>query len=683
MFLFTYTAAVLAFLCVGTAAFVFLKKRDSRLAIYFCWYLIGLAVWVGGNAATDLTTTDFTARLWSGICLIGGAFFISAYLTFAEYFIDEKPLSFLKKICFFGPTIVFSTIAFTPFYVQEVYITYTEPTGMSLGSINYAVLVFTVGSMLYALWRLINSYHKTHHTKQKQAFYLATGFSFLMIGASVFTIILPFTGEFRFFTLGPQFSLFTILLTAYAIFKHQLLDIKVVIQRGLIFTLLLTTIVSSYITILFLILATVETTTTLPYLISGAITTIIGIMAVPLIEKKLRRWTDKIFFKDKYIFSEAMAELGTIVSKFDRLDELTDNAAIAIKRILRTDTVYFSLTGEYTHFSIQQPWIKSDSTASLRQPLITIEQPSQSDESGVLHVPLVLEGEYIGVMTLGKKLSGDDYSSEDIHLMNTFSRYMSVALKKALLYQTVLDYSENLTKKVEERTKEIKTLQENQAQLMLNISHELQTPLTIIKGELGMMQNKIGDTTVFEKSVDRISTFIRALLRLAKIEAAGENTPKQLIDITALTREVVEYVTVMAEAEKITLTANIEENITTLGNREQLEQLITNLLSNAIKYIANNRRIILTAKRVDNQIQLTVEDSGIGISPENLPHLFKRFNRFAGTTKDGTGLGLALCDTIAKNHGGTITVQSELGRGTTVTVTLKSSTETKTEVTQK
>jgi DNA-binding protein YbaB len=159
-----------------------------------------------------------------------------------------------------------------------------------------------------------------------------------------------------------------------------------------------------------------------------------------------------------------------------------------------------------------------------------------------------------------------------------------------------------------------------------------------------------------EKSVERVSTFIRALLRLAKLETGIERVAHTQVDFSALAAEVVEYVTVLAQAERITLTADIAPGIMVQGDREQLEQLITNLLSNAIKYIANERRIAVSVTAQDDKV---LERAGLTCNKNAIPNDPRspfvtsglRFGTSAGTTrgfkeKEFEQIGNMICDVL-------------------------------------
>jgi signal transduction histidine kinase len=136
--------------------------------------------------------------------------------------------------------------------------------------------------------------------------------------------------------------------------------------------------------------------------------------------------------------------------------------------------------------------------------------------------------------------------------------------------------------------------------------------------------------------------------------------------------EQIEYFVVIATAQKIKIIPDIVAGVYINGEKQGLQDLVANLVSNSVKYISNKREISIGLHARGNIAVLTVEDTGLGIPKEDMPNLFQRFYRpHMEGRPDGTGLGLAICNKIVQIHGGKIAIESELGKGTKVTVELK------------
>ncbi len=653
-FVFTYTAAFLTLLLCALAVFLFFKKRTSILAAYLRYLLLADALWIGSNAAADISSTPPTLIFWGGMAFIGGCLFVSFFLSFLDVFIYQKHPSIAHLIAYFTPTIFFALFAFSHYSIAGTIFPQDAPAQVIPGFLYNLFPLFLFGSIIYGTIRLKKHYPTSSRRKKKQIIYISLGFLAVITGGLFFNVILPLFGEFRFGSVGPQMSIIMFALTVYAIFKHKLLDIKIVLQLGIIYTITTICIIAFYLFTLFITLLLFQNTkhTTL-YFSSSLITTLIGIWSVPTIERYLRTWTDHIFFKDKYDFPQAMQTLSEITRRYLHATDITDHLKEKIQKILKVRFVFFDLPQTYG--------VEITPHSYSKQPAMTI--------------PITAEGGHIGTMLIGPKLSGDEFTSDDIQLLKTISHSVGLALEKAKLYAQLIDYSKNLEKKVIERTQELKGLQEQQAQMMIDISHELQTPLTIMKGELTMLRSKrVPSSTLvtFEKTIDRISRFISTLLKIAKLEADIDREPHELVNLSSILHDQIEYIQVLCEQQDITLATTIEPNIFVHGHHDQIGEVIINIMSNAVKYIANTRHITVTLYKEKNQAILTIADTGIGIPEDMIPHLFQRFYRSSGQvqTISGTGLGLALCEKIITAHQGTIDIASTLHVGTTVTIRL-------------
>lgn len=248
-------------------------------------------------------------------------------------------------------------------------------------------------------------------------------------------------------------------------------------------------------------------------------------------------------------------------------------------------------------------------------------------------------------------------------------------LDKGRLYEKVEDYNAHLERLVLERTLEIKKLQEDQKQAMIDISHNLQTPLAVINDEIGLLSDlpihaeKIKNV---KRSIHQVSQFIRQLLHLAKLDHSAFRIEFSVVDLSSLLNEQIEYFEVMAGEKNVRIISSIKKKILIMGNKRLLQELLTNLISNAIKYRRKNlseSTITIALSVNQDEASLVVTDNGIGIAKEELPDIFTRFYR--GSRKQnasGTGLGLAICKKIVEKHSGTISAESVVGKQTSFRV---------------
>ncbi len=214
-----------------------------------------------------------------------------------------------------------------------------------------------------------------------------------------------------------------------------------------------------------------------------------------------------------------------------------------------------------------------------------------------------------------------------------------------------------------------------------SVSHELRTPLTSIKAYTETilsspdMSREMEEEClhVIEKETERLTTLIESILEISSIEAGTFKIVREDVNIREVFNRVLSALKPLAQKNKIELLCDIPEKLGTLqGDEIKIESVITNLVNNAIKFTPENGRVSVSARCREDELFFYVSDTGVGIPKESLPKIFDRFYRVyrEGEQVQGTGLGLAIVKEIVQMHGGRIEVESEVGRGTTLTVVL-------------
>lgn len=217
-------------------------------------------------------------------------------------------------------------------------------------------------------------------------------------------------------------------------------------------------------------------------------------------------------------------------------------------------------------------------------------------------------------------------------------------------------------------------------QFSADASHELQTPLTILKGEIEVALRSARSPEEYQRvlrssleEVDRLSHLVEGLLLLARADVGVLRMDLRPLQLKEFLEEVGEQVGRLAEDQNISLSYGSLESVAIHGDREHLKRLLLNLLDNAIKYTPAGGRVTLSLRCDGNRAWLGISDTGIGLTKDEQEHIFHRFYRAAeARTQRGGGAGLGLCiaQSIAEAHGGRILVESAPGRGSTFTVVL-------------
>ncbi len=224
----------------------------------------------------------------------------------------------------------------------------------------------------------------------------------------------------------------------------------------------------------------------------------------------------------------------------------------------------------------------------------------------------------------------------------------------------------------------LETLFQAQQRLVADVSHDLRTPLTTIQGNVDLLRRGAADDPTLRNEAlraiadetARMRRMVSDLLLLAQADA-GLKLQRQPVELDTLLLEVYRQAQVMA-GDRLTVHLGAEDQALVLGDNDRLRQLLLNLVDNALKYTPAGGEVTLTLRRRDGWVQVIVEDTGIGISPEDLPHIFERHYRAdrSRSRSGGHGLGLAIAQWIAQAHDGRIEVTSELGKGSRFTVWL-------------
>ena len=239
-------------------------------------------------------------------------------------------------------------------------------------------------------------------------------------------------------------------------------------------------------------------------------------------------------------------------------------------------------------------------------------------------------------------------------------------------YRELEPFMETIRKQHEDIVKSSQMRQEFTA----NVSHELKTPLTAISGyaELIAAGMTTGDDTIrfageISKSSNRLLTLINDILRLSELDASTE-VPMEEIDLYELAEKCVNMLQINAEKQNVTLMLTGKPT-KMQANREMMEELLYNLVSNAIRYNRPYGNVVVSVSREDDHVNLTVEDTGIGISQADQERVFERFYRVdksRSKSTGGTGLGLAIVKHVVQCHGARLNMKSQLGSGTRIEI---------------
>jgi signal transduction histidine kinase len=287
-------------------------------------------------------------------------------------------------------------------------------------------------------------------------------------------------------------------------------------------------------------------------------------------------------------------------------------------------------------------------------------------------VPVTEDGEVGALIALEARDPGHRWPPDAIRLAEAMASEMGRARHTARLFARERAMVERL-----------RELDQAKTDFVSSVSHELRTPLTSIRGYVEMLRDgdagqldpgQVRMLGVVERNTDRLLALIEDLLTLSRIESGAFRTTLADIDLAALLRSCAEVVEVQARAGQVALVVDVDPDLPGVrGDGHQLERVVLNLLTNAIKFSPPGSTATLRAVRQGEEARIDVIDEGMGIPEAEQARLFSRFFRSSTAQEKavpGTGLGLVIAKAAVDNHGGSITVDSAPGRGTTFTVVL-------------
>jgi signal transduction histidine kinase len=217
----------------------------------------------------------------------------------------------------------------------------------------------------------------------------------------------------------------------------------------------------------------------------------------------------------------------------------------------------------------------------------------------------------------------------------------------------------------------IQSLLKSMKEINDNIAHDLRSPLARIRGiaEMSLLKEKSIDTyremaasTIEE--CDTLIGMINTMLEITEAEAGVNGVEAEEFELTALIQEACELFRPIAEEKKINLKTDLPESLTMISDRKKMQRIVTNLLENAIKYTPKGGKVAVSAAARNGEVRIKFEDTGMGISENDLPHIFERFYRCdRSRSQGGVGLGLSLVKAYTESINGTVHVESTLNQG--------------------
>jgi signal transduction histidine kinase len=708
MELFYAISAFVNALTSGLLAFWVYFSRKETVGKVFAFFSFSITFWSIAYIFWPVAETMNEALISFRFLHIGAVFVSVAYLHFVSVWLDIYHKT--KKIIFTGYAIaiVFIPFIFTDYFIKEMIPKFSMKFWAVPGFLYHFYLLFFFSYALYSFFILSVAYKKSTNIKKKQIKYVLFGLIIGYLGAS--------TNYFLWYNINiPPFGNILvsvyIIMTAYAIVKHQLMDIKFVIRRSTVHVL------SFSITILLALLLRYLLIFIFPHLslqhnfIRDILVLVFSLYIFPIVSNRSYKFANKYFFTSLYNPQEVIAEMSDKLRTTLSLKTIFQNIAKSLMRVFRAKAfAVLIFNEEKKEFSVAySKGFYFDKNENLefhkrfdkyfiaKAKTIAVDHLKEEHyheyknsidffikNKVELITPLSIKKKILGYILFGSKESGDMYNEDDLKVLDVVGAQAAAAIDNSLLYEEVRNFNLKLEKEVDKATKDLKKanlqlkkLDEAKSDFISIASHQLRTPLTVIKGYISMilegsfgnLDDKISETLskVYESN-ERLINLVEDLLNISRIESGRLQYVFEKNDLKEVADSVFLELNNSALKKGLKLIYDFEDKkmYRVKIDAEKLRQVVMNLIDNAIKYTfkakGNKGEIKIFLKAEKKNIIFCVEDNGLGISKEDMGNLFKKFSRGKGmfiVHTNGTGLGLYVAKQIVEAHSGKIWAESE------------------------
>ncbi len=664
----------------------YLKGAVPNIRIVLNFYLIGILGWTSGI----LINLHFQNLLIERFIFAFPVIILTSHFVFLEIFPKGVlPRKIINYILLFLP-VFFLVISFIPNTLfTKIEITGQGYTILDQGPLSTLYTLFITLYAIYPIFSLAKRFRKeTRQLIKQQMRYLLLAYSLFFIAGILSNLILPYVFNFYFLNgIGPVFSILVVTFIICAIVFYHLFDMQAALRLGAIYTSLFTIITCSFIFSIGLI------NKIMPGYLGFIIPSLLITSCFIPLKNFIENITDKFFFRRRYKFEAVAGEITHLFATTINIDHLLTDLINKISECLKTERAAIIIFKENNPFSEQiiigsklekefspqnalieyfqhihkteeinfphkkEILIAENLAASVNNSRVSSLKKDEAlslicelkNLNFELAAPIFASKDILGVLLLGKKKSEEVFFSQDIRLIELIIHEAAISIENARAFRNILQ------------------LDETKSEFISVVSHQLRTPLSIVKWNTELIlentYGKIGNKKVkqiiissyegLEKLNEGLNNLLAALeivedkvfLNLTKFDFI-ENVFKESI---AKYRE-------KAKRKKVLL--KIENAISTLlieADRSKLKTALEILISNAITYTKPGGVVTISIQLTENNLLLNIEDEGIGISPENREAIFNRFFRGEEARKispDGLGISLFIAKAfVEKNNG--------------------------------
>jgi two-component system NtrC family sensor kinase len=690
-------SSLLTSLTTGTLGFfVYFRNRQLRLYYLFFLYSLSIALWSLFVTFQVVTNVKSIAYLSATLLNVAATFIPVFFLHFLKEFFNDPPDSWSKRILPWvnGVALVLSFLGISGFLVGDVVPRHGLTFLMVPNPSYVCLIVFFIACVACGLIRLVIGFRNATGIRRNQIKYLLFGSIIGYTGGLNNFLIIYDIDIFPLNPFGNYAIALYVMATAYAIAQYRLLDINVIFRQSLIYaSLLLMLLIPCYVLVIW---GQKTTFGSFNYTFSAFILVLFIVVGFlfPKVRFRTEEALERVLFKKRVDYRDTLLRSSRDMVSIVDIKALSENLVRTVGRSLAIEKVSLLLSNEaggsyHLEASVGLDLEETDRVLLAKEgPLVKLLQrrsePIVREElewipmgpetfqtiqtmatlGAEISLPIVSKGKLIGILNLGHKDDKTLYSNEDLELLSTLANQAAIALENARLYENLKQSQDTLR-----RADRLSSL----GLLTAGLAHEIRNPLVAIRTFTQLLPERYEDAEFREgfqglalKEVDRICGLINDLLSFAR-PSKPNVVPENVNDVVDNIARILET---QAKEKNVIISRDFGDNLPKVWiDREQMKQVFMNLILNAIQAMKEGGSINIATRSVSRNgtqpsgdfVQIEVRDTGVGIPEENLQHIFDPFF----TSKDeGSGLGLAVSHQIVQEHGGFVTVESHVGKGT-------------------
>ncbi len=707
--------AAISIINVATTFLIFIVglltfyRRDSKSTLYFSYLSFAIAPWLLLQYLAQIITYP-TASLW----LIRASYVFSNtlvmfFVLFMQAYASDKLSSAHIRLdrILVGIAITISCFDLTPLSVQKVT---ANLSGISsqVGPFYTIKLLFLFLCLLYGVGLFVRNIQKSTSAERQRSYILGFAIIQAIVVAGITTTI--FTSSAVSQLAIPLTLLVMVVMIGFAILRHRLFDIRLIVARSVAYALTVLVAVLLYGFLAFGIVARLifkDRQLGLGQQIVFSILTVVLVFTFPVLQRFFNKITNKLFYRDAYDTQKFLDQFNrNLVSTYD-LEKLLQSAALMLEENLKSTFCTFVIMDDAKATRIvsadrRKPFDDTrlehlrDVLDTERRLLVVTDELNEAQRhvkdslladkvAVVAKLAATPSSVEVGYLLLGGKKSGDPYTTQDVDVVNIVASELVIAVQNALRFEEIQNFNLTLRERIKHATgqlsrsnKRLRELDSTKDDFISMASHQLRTPLTSVKGYLSMVlegdagpvndqQRKLLDQSF--RSSQQMVFLISDLLNLSRLNTGKFVIEPSEVDLDELVQFEVGQLTETARARGLTLLYDKPVTFPKLMLDEtKIHQVVMNFIDNAIYYTPTGGTVTVSLRETPSAVEYRVQDTGIGVPKDVQRKLFTKFYRADNAQKarpDGTGLGLFMAKKVVLAQGGSIIFESEEGKGST------------------